>query len=178
MDAAAAAKRSGGGIDGMRIETLEEGWVWVCSAVDHFDACCVGIHTVKTGDRFAAMQPIGLVLMAECGTTGSEAGRGLALRMDHGTRYTAEDFPNQIRLWGTAPSFALVAEPQTNGVAERYNRTLDEQAICGRTFRNVEEVRSAVNAFRDRYDRHRSLEELGFMSPLKARQAYAMRETT
>ena len=42
------------GTDGIRIETVDEGWVWVFSAVDHFDACCVGIHTVKTGNRFAA----------------------------------------------------------------------------------------------------------------------------
>ncbi|MCK7501150.1 MAG: hypothetical protein MZW92_71765 [Comamonadaceae bacterium] len=46
------------GTDGIRIETVDEGWVWVFSAVDHFDACCVGIHAVKTGNRFAALQPI------------------------------------------------------------------------------------------------------------------------
>ena len=42
------------GTDGIRIETVDEGWVWVFAAVDHFDACCVGIHAVKTGNRFAA----------------------------------------------------------------------------------------------------------------------------
>ncbi|MEX3612133.1 MAG: hypothetical protein VB124_04050, partial [Burkholderia sp.] len=36
------------------------------------------------------------------------------------------------------PSYALVAEPQTNGVAERFNRTMKEQAIHGRLFNNVE----------------------------------------
>ena len=46
------------GTDGIRIETVDEGWVWVFAAVDHFDACCVGIHAVKTGNRFAALQPI------------------------------------------------------------------------------------------------------------------------
>ena len=28
------------GTDGIRIETLDEGWVWVFSAIDRFDACC------------------------------------------------------------------------------------------------------------------------------------------
>jgi len=164
------------GTDGIRIETVDEGWVWVFSAVDHFDACCVGIHTVKIGNRFAALQPIAQGLQAEFGTTGADAGRGLSLRMDHGTQYTADDFLNQVKFWGIAPSFAFVAEPQTNGVAERFNRTLKEQVIHGRVFRNVEEVRATVTAFKDRYNRHWRLEKLGFMSPHEARQAYAMRK--
>ena len=164
------------GTDGMRIETVDEGWVWVFSAVDHFDACCVGIHAVKTGSRFAALQPIAQGLQTEFGATGAEAGRGLTLRMDHGTQYTADDFLNQIRFWGIAPSFAFVAEPQTNGVAERFNRTLKEQVIHGRVFRNLEEVRKAVTAFKDRYNRHWRLEKPGFMSPLEARQSYAIRK--
>jgi transposase InsO family protein len=164
------------GTDGIRIETADEGWVWVFSAVDHFDACCVGIHAVKIGNRFAALQPIAQGLPTEFGTTGAEAGRGLTLRMDHGTQYTADDFLHQIRFWGIAPSFAFVAEPQTNGVAERFNRTLKEQAIHGRVFRNLEEVRTAVTEFKERYNRHWRLEKLGFMSPLEARQAYAIRK--
>jgi len=164
------------GTDGIRIETVDEGWVWVFAAVDHFDACCVGIHAVKIGNRFAALQPIAQGLRTEFGATGAEAGRGLTLRMDHGTQYTADDFLNQVRFWGVAPSFAFVAEPQTNGVAERFNRTLKEQVIHGRVFRNVEEVRAAVTAFKDLYNQHWRLEKLGFMSPLEARQAHALRK--
>jgi hypothetical protein len=101
------------GTDGIRIETADEGWVWVFSAVDHFDACCVGIHAVKLGNRFAALQPIAQGLQTEFGATSADAGRGLALRMDNGTQYTADDFLNQVKFWGIAPSFAFVAEPQT-----------------------------------------------------------------
>jgi len=164
------------GTDGIRIATVDEGWVWVFAAVDHCDAYCVGIHAIKTGNRFAALQPIAQGLQAEFGATDAEAGRGLTLRMDHGTQYTADDFLNQIKFWGIAPSFAFVAEPQTNGVAERFNRTLKEQVIHGRIFKNVEEVRIAVTAFKDLYNRHWRLEKLGFMSPLEARQAHALRK--
>jgi transposase InsO family protein len=122
------------------------------------------------------LQPIAQGLKAEFGATGADAGRGLILRMDNGTQYTADDFLNQVKFWGITPSFAFVAEPQTNGVAERFNRTLKEQAIHGRIFKNVEEVRAAVTAFKDHYNRHWRLEKLGFMSPLEARQAYAMRK--
>src|SRR5712664_2514175 len=70
------------GTDGVRIETVDDGWVWVFSAIDHCDACCVGIHAVKTGNRFAALQPIAQGLLGEFGGTGAEVGRGLTLRMD------------------------------------------------------------------------------------------------
>ncbi len=58
------------GTAGVRIQMVEDGWMWVFSAVDHFDACCVGIHAVKVGNRFAALQPIAQGLQAEFGTTG------------------------------------------------------------------------------------------------------------
>jgi transposase InsO family protein len=95
--------------------------------------------------------------------------------MDHGTQYTADDVLNQIRSVAV-PSFTFVAEPQTNGVAERFNRTIKEQVIYGRIFRNLQEVRTVVTEFKGRYNRHWRLEKLGFKSPLEARQAIVMQE--
>jgi len=164
------------GTDGIRIQTIEDGWVWVFSAVDHCDACCVGIHAAKIGNRFAALQPIAQGLQDAFGATGANVAKGLKLRMDHGTQYTADDFLKQIEFWGINKSFAFVAEPQTNGVAERFNRTLKEQALQGRIFRNLEEVCMAVSEFRDRYNRHWRLEKMGFMSPLEVRQSYAIQK--
>ncbi|OXI73720.1 integrase core domain-containing protein [Burkholderia thailandensis] len=60
---------------------------------------------------------------------GADAGRGLSLRMDRSYQYTSDDFRAQFRFWGVTSSYIFVAEPQTNGVAERFNRTMKEQAI-------------------------------------------------
>ncbi|MEX3611882.1 MAG: integrase core domain-containing protein [Burkholderia sp.] len=76
-----------------------------------------------------------------------------------------------MKFWGITPSYVFVAEPQTNGVVARFNRTMKEQAIHGRLFNNVEEVRAAAVAFKDRYNREWRLEKLGFKTPLEARQA-------
>ena len=76
--------------------------------------------------------------------------RGLALRMDHGSQYLSDHFRNQVRYWGIHPSFGLLEEPETNGVVERWNRTLKEQAIYGRVFHNLADVRAAVAAFVER----------------------------
>ncbi|MGF6961382.1 hypothetical protein [Paraburkholderia youngii] len=112
--------------------------VWIFSAVDHCDGMCTGIHAAKIGDRFAALEPISQGLLAEFGSVVADSGRGLSLCMDHGSQYTSDDFRDQIRFWGVAPSYAFVAEPQTNGVAERFNRTMKEQTIHGRIFTNID----------------------------------------
>jgi transposase InsO family protein len=96
--------------------------------------------------------------------------------MDHGSQYISDHFREQIRYWGITASWAFVEEPQTNGVAERFNRTLKEQAIYGRIFRNVEEVRVAVKTFVEQYNAEWLIEKMGFRSPTQARYEYALAE--
>ena len=128
------------GTDGVRVFTVDDGWGWIFTAVEHWNAECVGWHVCKRGDRFAALQPISMGLAGLYGSTAAGAARGLALRMDHGSQYLSDHFTNQIKFWGIQPSYAFVAEPQTNGVAERFNRTLKEHPIIhGRIYRNIAE---------------------------------------
>ena len=47
---------------------------------------------------------------------------------------------SKIRYCGIRPNFGFLEEPETNGVVERWNRTLKEQAIYGRVFRNLDDV--------------------------------------
>lgn len=156
------------GTDGTKIFTIDDGWCWLFTAVEHWNAECVGWHIAKTGDRFAALQPLSMAVNQRFGTVGKDAARGLTLRMDNGSQYLSDHFQNQIKFWGIAPSFAFVSQPQTNGVAERFNKTLKEQVIYGRTYRNIEELRVAVTAFMERYNQYWLVEKLGFRSPNQA----------
>ena len=117
------------GTDGVRVFTAEDGWVWTFAAVDHWNAECVGWHVCKVGSRFAALEPLAQGLGRLYGSVEADVARGLALRMDHGSQYLSDHFLNQIRYWGIHPSFSFVEEPETNGVVERWNRTLKEQAL-------------------------------------------------
>lgn len=163
------------GTDGVRVLTAEEGWCWIFAAVEHHNAECVGWHVCKTGDRFAALEPIAQGLMKIFGSLDKDVARGLSLRMDHGTQYTSDHLVNQVRYWGITPSFAFVEEPQTNGVAERWNRTLKEQAIHGRIFNTVDDVREAVRDFVETYNQEWRLEKLGYLTPSEARQQGLLR---
>ena len=84
-------------------------------------------------------------------------------------------FLTQIRYWGIHPSCGFVEEPETNGVAERWNRTLKEQAIHGRIVQNLEAVRAAVADFVERYNQTWRLEKRGYQTPIEAREEYELR---
>ena len=84
--------------------------------------------------------------------------------MDHRSQYLSDHFLNQVRYWGIRPSFGLLEEPETTGVVERWNRTLKEQVVYGRVFRNLADVRAAVAEFVERYNRCWRLEKLAYIA--------------
>ncbi|MGH2639618.1 MAG: IS3 family transposase [Rhabdochlamydiaceae bacterium] len=158
--------------DGTKIFTLEDGWVWVFSVEEHWNAECLGWNVCKHGDRFAALEPVIQAVKNIYGSSVKGIASGLKLRIDNGSQYTSDYFLKQIAYMGIEQSFGLLRQPQTNGVAERFNRTLKEQILDGRIFRNIEEVREAVRKFVEIYNAKWLLEKLGYLSPQEARQRY------
>lgn len=163
------------GTDGVRVFTVEDGWGWIFGSVEHWNAECVGWHVCKIGNRFAALEPISQGLMHLYGSVERGVAQGLSLRMDHGSQYLSDHFQTQIKYWGITPSFGFVQEPETNGVAERWNRTLKEQVIHGRIFKNLEEVRAAVAEFVELYNNFWRLEKIGYKTPIEAREEFQLR---
>ena len=163
------------GVDGTKVFTVEEGHAWIFTAMEHWNAQCMGWHVTKKGDRFAALEPVSQAVLAQFGHVGHDAARGLALRMDHGTQYLSDHFQNQVKFWGIAPSFAFLEQPQTNGVAERFFRTLKEQVIYGRVFRTIAEVRHAVKEFVEQYNQQWRVEKNGFLSPIQMRETFELK---
>ena len=126
----------------------------------------------KIGSRFEATQAVGMAVRQYCGDLRADAARGLALRHDHGSNFMAEHFQKQIKFWGIAPSFAFVAEPETNGVIERFFRTFKEQVVHGRIYQTIDEVRDAVRTFVGRYNAEWLIEKNGHRSPADMRIAW------
>jgi hypothetical protein len=92
------------------------------------------------------------------------------LRHDHGSQYLAHDFQAEIRFLGITASPAFVREPEGNGCAERFIRTLKENLLWLRAFQTVEELRQALLDFKRQYNEHWILERLGYRTPARARQ--------
>jgi transposase InsO family protein len=161
--------------DGTQVMTVDDGNMWIFAAVEHWNAECVGWHVAKFGNRFAALQPISMAIHKIYGATGPGIARGLSLRMDHGCQYTSDDFLRQTKSWGIRPDFSLVGQPETNGVAERFFRTLKEQAVYGKIFQNGEELRKAIEVFVNTYNTAWRLEKNGYLTPQEMREKHALR---
>jgi putative transposase len=138
---------------------------------EHWNAELLGWHVTKSGTRFEAAQALSMAVRQGFGHLSADVARGLALRHDHGGDFMADHFQKQAGFWGISPSYAFVAEPETNGVIERLFRTLKEQIVHGRVFQTIDGVRDAVRAFVARYNAEWLIEKNGYLSPLDARTA-------
>ena len=120
--------------DATQIPTVQDGKVWLFVVVEHWNAEALGWHVAEKADRFAAAQALDLAIHNASSAVRADAARGLVLRHDHGSAFMADHFQNQIAFLGMTPSFAFVRQPETNGVIERFFRTLKEQVVQGRIF--------------------------------------------
>ena len=160
------------GTDGTTTQVVEEGTVWIFGAVEHFNAECVGIHASKSGDRFNAMEPVKQGLKKYYGAVAMGIAGGLSLRSDHGSQYVSDYFQTELKYFGIRQSLAYVGEPQTNGVVERFWKTLKKQVLEGRIYQTLADLRKALVDFVALYNRAWRLEKLGGHTPDEARQAW------
>ena len=82
-------------------------------------------------------------------------------------------FQAELRFLGLTSSPAFVREPEGNGCAERFIRTLKEQLLWVEHFATVEDLRQALLAFRDRYNREWLIGRHGHRPPTAVREAFA-----
>jgi len=94
---------------------------------------------------------------------------GLELRHDHGSQFVADDFQRELAFLGIAPSPAFVREPEGNGCAERFIRTLKENLLWVRRSETIEELHQALHAFKDTYNRTWIIERHGYRTPAEVR---------
>ena len=160
------------GTDATATFTEVEGSVTVFAAIDHCTAECVGIYGVKKATRFEALEPIRQGVKEYFAGFSAGSAAGLQLRHDHGSVYMSDDFQNEIHFLGIEPSPAFVRQPEGNGCIERFFRTLKEQLLWIRRFRDLEELRVALVEFRDRYNHQWILERLNYRTPVQARRDF------
>jgi transposase InsO family protein len=151
----------------------DEGPATVFIAVDHFTAECVGIHAAKSGTRFEALEPLRQGIRQHFDSYREGIAAGLALRHDHGSQFMSGHFQAELRFLGIASSPAFVREPEGNGCAERFIRTLKEQLLWIERFDSVEALRQALLAFKDRYNAEWLIERHGHRTPAAVRAAFA-----
>jgi putative transposase len=146
-----------------------EGQATVFVAVDHGSTECVGIHASRSADRFEALEPVKQAVRQRFGAFAKGVAAGLRLRHDHGSQYVSHHFQAEIRFLGIESSPAFVREPEGNGCAERFMRTLKANLLWVRPFATVEELRLALQAFKETYNQSWIIERHGYKTPAQVR---------
>lgn len=153
------------GIDATTSWTEEDGVVTIFAAVDHFNSECKGIHLAKPATRFEALEPIRQGVRKSFAAYRKGISRGLKLRHDHGSQFMSDAFQDEIEFLGIESSPAFVRAPEGNGCVERFFRTLKEQLLWLKVYRNAEELRRAIVDWARVYNAQWLLERHGYRSP-------------
>ena len=158
------------GTDATMAWTSSDGWLWVFACVDHYTAEAWA-HVAKVGDRFAALQPVYDAVIDRWGRLDADVARGLELRHDWGPQYRSAHFVGSLAWLGITDSPAFLGEPETNGCAERWIRTLKDQCLWAQLHDTIDELRQAVAGFIDRYNSSWLIQRHGHRTPREAYQA-------
>ena len=100
---------------------------------------------------------------------------GSAYGTDWGPQYTAHQFQGELAWLGIRSTASYVGEPECNGVAERFMRTLKEECLYLHDFESLEEARQEIDAFIERYNRGWLLERHGYRTPAQVRQELTLK---
>lgn len=132
-------------------------------------------HVARKGDRWAALEPIRQGVRTYMAGYAPRIALGLGLRHDWGPQYTAHQFQGELRWLGIRSTPSYVGEPECNGVAERFMRTLKEECLYLHDFQSLEEARQIIGAFIEQYNDEWLLERHGYRTPTQARSHLTQR---
>lgn len=85
---------------------------------------------------------------------------------DRGVQYACADYAARLAAHRIQPSMSRIGNPYDNAKAERFMRTLKEEEIDGRAYRDIVDARKRIGEFIERvYNRQRLHSALDYLSP-------------
>ena len=85
---------------------------------------------------------------------------------DRGVQYACSDYSELLDRYDIQPSMSRIGCPYDNAKAESLMKTLKHEEVDGRTYRDIDEARSAIGAFfEDVYNRRRLHSALAYRPP-------------
>jgi transposase InsO family protein len=148
--------------------SVRDGRCAVFAVVDHASGEA-WVDAAPRMDRWAAADLLREVTTERFGSVDAAVAAGLALRYDGGPCFRSAHYQAEIDHLGIARSPAYHYEPETNGCVERFIQTLKEQVLWIERFGTLDELRTAVRAFAQRFNAGWLLERHDYRTPSEAR---------
>jgi transposase InsO family protein len=160
------------GTDGTQFGMANGRLLWLFAVIDHYSCEVLGWHIIEVGqgDTWAALEPVKQSLRKRRGALVQKAGSGISIRHDWGPQYNAGAFSKELDFLGLGNSPAFVHEPETNGVIERFFRTLKEECLWVHDFEDAQQARKVVGQWIETYNGEWLIERHGYRSPKTVRE--------
>jgi putative transposase len=150
------------------VHTRQDGLVAVVPVVDCGDRVVLGLHATKSQEARDVLAPLAEALREQFGAP-ANVPHGLEVRTDHGPQYTSSTCDALCRDWGVEHTFAPIARPTGNAVAERLILTLKVELIWTRDWESLAELREALAIWRHTYNAERPHQALSWKTPNEKR---------
>jgi len=140
---------------------LAEEHVYLAVILDAFSRLCVGWAMADHLRSELAIEALEMAIAARAPEPHS-----LIHHSDRGVQYACAEYIALLAEHGIEPSMSRVGNPYDNAKAERFMRTLKEEEVDGRAYRDLDEARRHIGTFIETiYNRRRIHSALGYLSP-------------
>ena len=140
---------------------LAEDFVYLAVVLDAFSRKVVGWALETHLRAELAIAALDMAITARRPAPGS-----LIHHSDRGVQYACGDYAAMLGRHDIQPSMSRVGNPYDNAKAERFMRTLKEEEVDGRAYRDVTEARTGIGHFIDTvYNRQRLHSALDYLTP-------------
>lgn len=163
------------GIDMTKVMT-ESGWAYLVLVLDWYTKQIVGYHcgSRATATDWLAALDRGLNRFFPHGVRD----RGLHLMSDNGSQPTSEKFMKACSVLGVHQAFTSYNNPKGNADTERVMRTLKEELIWLREWRNPYELSTEVGRWIEEYNENYLHSALGYRTPNQVEETYNLTTRT
>ena len=133
---------------------LNFGKVFLFSVLDHCYGNIPGHYISSKKTAIAATEAVKNAVKKEFKDLTKEICKDqqLVLRTDNGSQYESKTFKKEAEYLGLATSFTMVKSPESNGIIERFHRTVNEQLGSLNRANTFDEAQIILNEFIERFN--------------------------
>jgi putative transposase len=144
------------------VHLLEE-FAFLAVVLDAFSRRVVGWALEDHLRASLATTALEMALVARRPTPGS-----LIHHSDRGVQYACREYSARLEAYDIQPSMSRIGNPYDNAKAESFMKTLKQEEVDGRAYRDAKHAREAIGAFiEDVYNRARLHSALAYRPPVE-----------